>query len=201
MTELYRKISENFKINYDIESVINNTGPDLRNPDKQWVPYSDKTGIPHWQMFDAGIAFSRNFYKNFKPFCTEVAKELQNVQNLLLNIENDSILLQSFLNHSIDEKLVNLIRVPAGNNVKPHVDRTRDICINIGLKNTNVCKTHIIDSFETTDFWNNSTRETFHMQDGDVYLISVKHAHAVESLINSNSDLTRYIITYNMILR
>jgi hypothetical protein len=201
MNHLYEKIYENFKINWDINSLTDSIVLDIRNPDKQWEPYSDKSGMPHWQIFDAGIAFSRNFYRNFQPFCAEVANSLNKMQNELENDNQGSNFIKLFLNHIIDEKRVNLIRVPTGNSVKPHVDLTRDTCINIGLINSNTCNTHIVDSSDIFGFWENSTRRTYCMQDGDVYMVSVKHAHAVESLVEKDSNLTRYIITYNMMLR
>lgn len=200
MNILYEKIYENFCIDVDIDSIINGTGPDLVNPDKQWIPFSDKSGVPHWQMFNAGVAFSRNFHRNFRPFCIKVAEKLSQIQHELRNREYKSDFLKIFLNHKIDERLVNLIKVPAGNNVKPHVDSTRDICINIGLRNSHVCKTHIADTFDVSDFWENNTRKTYCMADGDVYMVSVKNVHAVES-INTENNLIRYIITYNMLLR
>jgi hypothetical protein len=90
---------------------------------------------------------------------------------------------------------VNVIRTIGGSSVPVHCDITRDTCINIGLRNSDTFRTVIGYDSSELDFYNKPT-QSYTMNDGDAYLISIKNAHCVESLITE--ALPRYIITYNM---
>jgi len=194
MNDPFVKISENFSVSWDVESLVANC-PMISNSGS--VVYSEQDGKPHWQYFRSGISFFRNFYINFKDECIETADRLLALQKELSFVEPGHCI-NEFLSHKIHPARVNLLLIKSGVDVQPHVDITRDICINIGVKNSNVCTTYIRRDFGEDNFWDNDLLN-YTMNDGDVYLVSIKNQHAVKQNGNGNGD--RYLITYNMINR
>lgn len=194
MSSSFIKIASDFTVSWDIDSIVNNISDDIINPYENSSPYSDPSGVAHWQLFSkTNISFARNFFQNFKLQCVEVASKLRKIQKSVID---DDILTKSFVSHNIIPQRVNLIRTIGGFDVDVHCDATRSSCINIGLKNSNTFRTRISDNQDINNFYNNST-ETYTMNDGDVYLISIGNAHCVESL--TTVPESRYIITYNLI--
>lgn len=191
MNTSFIKLSENFKVSWNIDAIVNRISSDVKLPANYFKPYSDLSGIPHWQVYTKiNIAFARNFSRNFKSECSEVAAKLKLIQKTI-NPTNE--LLQLFVDHTINPRNVNLIRTIGGNNVAVHCDVTRYACTNIGLKNSNTFKTSISNNTDIENFYNNPV-ESFIMNDGDAYLISIRYAHCVESLTNIPEP--RYIISY-----
>jgi len=193
MTQSFIKIFEEFKLSWDIDKVVAGITDDIQTPTDHVGPYFDPSGVAHWQFFKStNISFARNFYRNFKLECAEVAYKLQEIQKTLIP---DNELLCEFLNHTILPQKVNIIRAIGGKNVGVHCDVTRNVCINIGLKNSNTFRTRISNNTDIQNFYTNPT-ETYIMNDGDAYLISIKNAHCVEALTKTPEP--RYIITYTL---
>jgi IMP cyclohydrolase len=92
---------------------------------------------------------------------------------------------------------VNLIRIQSGINVLPHYDSTRNYAINIGLKNSNSCVTYITTDRSTDAYWD-KPQYSYITSDGDVYLVAVKNAHAVKTLVEKKDNSNRYLMTYNI---
>jgi len=198
MHELFIKISSNFTATIDIEKIesvlhpIYTSGPNV---------VCDSSGKPHWQVFESNIAFSRNFYKNFKDDCLGVAYALHDLKDELQTTDHTSKLIDTFLNHDIQPERVGLIMTYPAKIVNPHVDRTRDICINIGLANSNTATTYVSHGIVSEkEFWKTDI-DNFTMDDGSVYIMDVKNTHAVKSNLHGNDLRIRYIITYNMLNR
>lgn len=201
------KLASDFKVDWDIDDITSKMSDDIQIPnnlrssytDSSGIvhdrPYTDSSGIAHWQYYTAGISFSRNFFKNFPHECIDVVIKLKKLQWVHCSSSTDNELLLTFINHNIVPNRVNIIRTIGGTNVNVHCDTTRNSCINIGLKNSNTFKTRISESQDVNNFHNNPT-ETYTMNDGDAYLINIKNAHSVESLINNVEP--RYLITYNL---
>ena len=59
----FLKISNNFVISWDPE-VMTESFTEIIG--KENSPFSNSAGTPHWQTYNIGISFARNFYKNFK---------------------------------------------------------------------------------------------------------------------------------------
>ena len=129
----FLKISTNFVIPWDPE-VMTESFTEIIGKDNS--PFSDSAGTPHWQTYNIGISFARNFYKNFKKECSEVANQLIELQNTLRKntTTSKSKLYDIFLKLKIQHSNINLIRIKSGINVLPHYDSTRNYAINIGLK-------------------------------------------------------------------
>lgn len=157
-----------------------------------------ESGEAHWQYFNSGIYFSRNFHNAFKNQCQEVADKLTELQNKLRQADSQSILVKLFLNHTIKLTNILVVKVSAGTNVDLHYDKTRSYSLNIGLKNSNTCLTHVY-SGERVDYTlinEKNIKHTYQMNDGDAYIIATCQPHYVESLIYHNESKDRYIISY-----
>ena len=195
----FRLLSTGFTVSWDIneleKSFIEPNVDD--NPTKDGYQHSiaDPLGRPHWQNF--AQQFSQNFYY-FRDECNEVAEKLKKLQYDLRDSTDTYI--RTFLEHNVEPWRVRVLRLRSGGDMAVHVDKRRDICINIGLRNSSYGITHISDNISVKNYWN-SNRTSYRMNDGDVYLLDVKMAHHVESLIPDNSSITRDIISYIMIER
>jgi hypothetical protein len=153
---------------------------------------------PHWQCFKSGIYFSRNFNLAFPCYCKEVTDRLANLQNNVITSSIDSSMMKLFTNHKLRIGRVVLIKVTSGQDVKLHFDATRSYAINIGLKNSNTCLTHIYSGERVKDTLINekNVKYTFQMNNGDVYLLATGQPHYVESLTNINENKDRYLVSY-----
>jgi len=192
----FLKISNNFVISWDPE-VMTESFTEIIGKDNS--PFSNSAGTPHWQTYNIGISFARNFYINFKKECSDIASQLIELQNTLRKdiTTPKSKLYDIFLKLKIYPNYVNLIRIQSGINVLPHYDSTRNYAINIGLKNSNSCITYITTNSGTDAYWD-KPQYSYITSDGDVYLVAVKNAHAVKSLVEKNSKSNRYLVTYNI---
>jgi len=190
------KLASDFAVNWNVDDIISKISDDVIDPNNNIGPYFDPSGIVHWQYYRiVNISFTRNFFRNFHRECLEVAIKMRDLQKSLIETNTNDELLKSFIDHTINPRNINIIRAMGNENVQPHSDVTRDVCINIGLKNSNSFITKMSDSLDAACFYDSPTKD-FIINDGDVYLLSTKNAHSVESL-NISSD-PRYIITYNL---
>jgi hypothetical protein len=195
MDNVFELLTKGIKLSWDPEELT-----------KDFKAVSDKNnnvislpgGEPHWQYFDNGIYFSRNLSLAFPAHCKEVINTLTELQNVVKESLNNSYMMQLFANSELRIDRVLLIKVASGKGVKLHFDSTRDYAINIGLKNSNTCLTHIYsgDKIEHLLINEKNIKHTLQMNDGDAYLIATCQPHAVESLISSNDNTDRYLISY-----
>lgn len=197
MQEIIYQIDTNFSVDWDPEKLSENFPVFTRT---KRTPYFDSTGGPHWQFYQSGVFFGRNFYINYKKECNEVAEKLKIVQKKIKlaqhNFSNN--LINNFLNHEIHPSRVNLLKTTPGKDIQLHCDVTRNLCINIGLKNSNkwltvISKDPDINNFEI------SQKDSFLINDGDVYLISIKNPHTAVCLNTEDLVSTRFLITYTII--
>jgi hypothetical protein len=195
MSPNFQKIY-NEKLNINIDEITSKIEKTIVSQNILGNILKDDSGIPFWQRYKSNICFARNFYQAFPNECDIVVDTLNNIKENLRNTSNPSEFLSLFLNSPIIPKGVNLMKIPCGLVVAPHTDLNRNMCINIGLKNSNTAITHVSD-YEEKNFWNNPT-DTYQMEDGDVYILNVKKTHAVKSIVPKDSDLDRYIITYTL---
>jgi hypothetical protein len=202
MNEIFYKIGNNFTVSWDPEE-ISSAFHTVSEPDGLYG-YSHPSGIPHWQLYNSNIAFGRNFYFNYEKECIEVAEKLKDIQQKL----KDEIfsgeqsfplnsLTKTFLNHEISPGRVNLLKTVPGKDIELHTDPGRDLCINIGLKNSNKWATVISKDSNIKNF-ESSEKKTFLMNDGDVYIILIDNPHTVKCLNKSDLKSTRFLITYTM---
>lgn len=155
-------------------------------------------GEAHWQYFNSGISFSRNINLAFPKVCQEVIDTLHVMQDKFRSIDNKSAMVNLFVNHRLDLNKVLLIKVDSGQSVDLHYDRTRSYSINIGLKNSNTCLTHIYSGpkAEHKLINENNVKHTIRMNDGDAYILATSQPHCVESLSLPNENKDRYLISY-----
>ena len=193
------KLSSEFNITWDVNHVLNsfiNIPVEEQILDERgWTTDSDNR--PHWQMLEQLVSISRFFYERFPVECQLIAEELKKLQ-ISLAEQPHHPLVQKFLDHEITPDRVHLLKIRPGDFVRPHRDE-RNFTVNIGLKNSNTADTYVSDSMTTTteEFWNRP-RYGFTMQDKDVYLLSVQHLHAVESMVAQDSGVYRYLISYSI---
>jgi hypothetical protein len=190
------KLASDFAVNWNVDDIISKISDDVIDQNNNLGPYFDPSGIAHWQYYLlVNISFTRNFFRNFPRECLEVSEKLKKLQASYADVPTNDELMMTFINHKIVPQRVNIIRTVGGGDVNPHSDVTRDVCINIGLQNSDIFKTRMSDNVNA-EYFNNTPTKDFTMNDGDVYLLSTKNAHSVETTIDSNTP--RYIITYNL---
>jgi hypothetical protein len=202
MKEIFYKIAENFTVSWDPEEISLGFNTINRTHDRS--PYYDPSGVTHWQLYPTNVAFGRNFYSNYKAECIEVAKKLKDIQEKLrdemLSGEQSfplNRLTETFLNHKIVPNKVNLLKTVPGKDIELHYDSTRDLCINIGLKNSNKWETVISKDPNIKNF-EGSKKNTFLMNDGDAYIMLINNPHTAICLNKSDLISTRFLITYTM---
>jgi hypothetical protein len=155
----------------------------------------------HWQYFITGIYFSRNFSKEFPDICGQVIDTLEKIQNKFRISNESSYLIDIFLEHTFSINNVLLIKVASGKSVDLHFDSTRYFAVNIGLKNSDTCLTHLYSGnrVEGTMIDEKNVKHTIQMNDGDVYLIATHQPHCVESLTSVSENRDRYLISYCLV--
>lgn len=194
--DLILKIGSDFRVSWDVENLVSKFSYDLKIGKS---PYSDPSGVVHWQTYPANISFARNFTKNFLIEAKEIEHKLaeiqQSVKDNMLGVSNP--LVDRFIKEKIHYSRANLIRVSSKDDVGVHVDSTRMMAVNIGLLNSNTHETLVSHNPDTSMF-DESKKSSYILNNGDAYLVLVKNPHCVKSL-NKNVDVFRYVITYNML--
>jgi hypothetical protein len=137
---VFELLSKEIKLSWDPEEL---TKDFKAISDKNDNVVSLPNGEPHWQYFDSGIYFSRNFNLAFPAQCKEIINTLTILQNNARSLTDNSYMMQLFAKHKLSIDKVLLVKVASGQNVKLHFDSTRAHAINIGLKNSSTCLTHI----------------------------------------------------------
>lgn len=204
-TDRFLKLTSDFNFNFDLEAIVSKFDGDRMDPTATSTNqniYNDPSGVLHWQYYpNSKIRFARNFYKNCKDECESIAHELKNLQRYY-RLKNDktNVLVNNFLEHNIVGKNVGLMMQQSGVTVDPHIDRAREMALNIGLKNSNTGATYVSGTTQINNFYSLDL-ESYVMNDGDVYLLGTKYSHSVRSLVDSDSERNRYIVTYSMMLR
>lgn len=166
--------------------------------------YTESSGIAHWQKFDSDVLFARNFTENFMQQCREVSDKIKKIQSELVVNDSSLDILKKFKSHEITPWRVNLLKTIPGKDIKLHVDATRTICLNIGLKNSNKWKTYIFNeklgSLKDIDVNNidNYNTRTVTLNDGEGYLFKIENPHTAICLNKQDTDTSRYIITYSL---
>jgi hypothetical protein len=195
MNDVFQLINSDIKFSWDPEEITKNFKVIIDNQ-------SNIVSLPgreaHWQYFDSGIYFSRNFNIEFSNYCQEVVDVLIKIQDNLRRIDNNSAMVNLFLNHIVRVNNVLLVKVSSGKNVDLHYDRTRSYSINIGLKNSNTCLTHVYSGARVANTFINeeNIKHTYQMNDGDAYIIATCQPHSVESLTHQTESKDRYIVSY-----
>ena len=204
MNKPFEKIFEGFKLSWDIRELEKRFIEDQVDPEGKkrgyHTPYFHPSGRPHWQKFPTNILFSRNFESSFPVECLELLDNLKNIQAELKTSTKPSAFTELFLQKNFVMAGINIIKILPGVNVDPHCDTMRLVSVNIGLVNSNTCKTHISFNNNKSEF-HTSPKTSYIMNDGDIYMVLVNNTHSVESLVSIDSNLPRYIISYNMINR
>ena len=108
-------------------------------------------------------------------------------------------MVKEFLNHEFNINRVVLIKVNCGHGIELHFDLVRNFSINLGLKNSNTCMTHVYSGplVNKTLINENSKKYTFTMNDGDVYILNTKQAHEVEPIHSITTEENRYLLSYS----
>lgn len=202
--EYFKHLYSSLTVSWEIETLAEKFTDDIVVDNNKDAPQFKSDGSPHWQYYKPHIRFSRNFYRNFPDESIEVTDKLKLLQNtvrdtyIINNFDTDNILLQRFLIHDFNPMAVTILKINAGVSVVPHIDSSRQSTLNIGLRNSNSCQTIISDITDVKNLsdFNQRVQGSYIMNDGDVYLLSTMHGHAVKSLSNIND---RYLITYPLL--
>jgi hypothetical protein len=196
----FHKLTNNLFINWrDLDLILNSITLELSNEVNSPEVYvlDDPTSPVYWQYYPkTRTRFTRNFGRTFVKASKQVVNHLALLQQAVRQ-ENfsDQKMYEAFVNHKFDYKRVQLSKISSGIGVLPHIDNGREYVINIGLKNSNTCKTYIADTSVIKGFRQRKL-ESFIMQDNEAYIINVDKAHAVKTLVTEDDKLDRYIISY-----
>lgn len=195
----FYKLTNNLFVNWDLDKIL----------DAITLEYSNETDSPevyilkdsnypvYWQHYPkTRTRFTRNFGINFVNASKQIVNKLALLQQSVKQ-ENfsDQKMYEAFVNHKFDYKRVQLSKLESGIGALPHIDNGREYVINIGVRNSNTCKTYIADTSIIRGF-RQQKLESFIMQDNEAYIINVDKAHAVKTLVTPEDNLDRYIISY-----
>jgi hypothetical protein len=197
MDKVFQLIGSNMAVSWDPEELAKDFKVII---DDNNNIVSLPSGEAHWQYFNSGIYFSRNFDIEFPKQCHEVISSLIEIQDQYRKKDNNSDLVNLFLKHKIRIDRLVLIKVVSGQHVDLHYDRNRSFSINIGLKNSSTCLTHVYsgERVEDTFIDEKNVKHTYQMNDGDAYIIATCQPHSVESLTYRNESKDRYILSYSL---
>jgi hypothetical protein len=198
---LFKKIADSVPALFDIEELEKTFIEDQFNPIEE--PIIHPSGKPHWQYYiKTQLYVARNMSNTFPSEMNKICEQLKCIQNQCKadDFLNKNSLVKEFCSSPITAENISFIKIPpknknaTGHTIQPHCDIGRKLALNIGLKNSNSCTTHIIDSTTATDF-SNHEQYSYNMNDGEAWLLKVSNAHAV----TSHSDtVSRYILTYTV---
>lgn len=185
----------NFNVNWDLNTMLDKFIENQINPINIRLPYNHPSKKPHWQEFDkeSGILFARNFHFNFKEECAFIVDKLSSIKKNIANLDNR--LVKRFLEEKFVFSKINLIKVVPNTKVVLHSDITRNIALNIGLKNSNTHITYVSEDLNIKNF-DKSNKSKYILNDGDGYLISVRHPHCLDPIIENKDP--RYVLTYTL---
>lgn len=191
MINYFEKISTDFKISWDPEELLK--GIEVISEQDGIVRKTDK--MSHWQYYpDTRVYFARNVNHAFTRQCKEVIEKLSIVQSNLKDYPVKSWMVEEFLKHKLTIDNIGIIKIDSGVSVGSHRDVNRYFALNIGLKNSNTCTTHVYEGADDT-----SVKHSFTMEDGDVFFVAVNSLHSVESKIKKENNKNRYILTYTFL--
>ena len=197
MINLFDKIATDMVMSWDPEVLM--SGCDVIKEEYSIV--RKENNELHWQFYpNSQVYFSRNFHHVYPTQLQEVVDKLIKLQYDLKHISDKSWMFDDFVHHELTIKNMGLIKVASGVSVNLHRDLARYYGLNIGLKNSNTCTTHIYDGEIVKDTLVNETNHKYSyiMNDGDVFLVATQHPHSVESNTIPEINLDRYIITYTV---
>jgi hypothetical protein len=196
----FHKLTNNLFIDWNnLDSILNSITLEYNNDANSPKVYilRDPKNPVYWQYYPkTRTRFTRNFGINFVNESMQVVNNLKLIQQCVRE-ENfsDKNMYEAFMNHEFDYKRVQLSKITSGIGALPHIDNGREYVINIGLRNSNTCKTYIADTKVIRGFRQNKL-ESFIMQDNEAYIMNVDKAHAVKTLVTPDDKLDRYIISY-----
>jgi hypothetical protein len=200
MIDYFEKISTSFEISWDPEELL--AGIDVMSDENETKIIRKNNNAPHWQYYPTTrVYFARNVNHAFTKQCKEVIEKLTIIQDKLKDHPVKSWMTESFLKHKLTIDNIGIIKVASGISVDVHRDINRYFALNIGLKNSNTCTTHVYEGpiIEKTLINDTSIKHSFTMQDGDVFFVAVNSPHSVESNINKENNKDRYILTYTLL--
>ena len=194
MINLFQLIEKDFRLSWDPEELTKNFS----------VISNKKTNIkditePFWEDFEeAEIYFARNLHLFYKKELIEAAVKIHIVRKKLELVNPLSDMATDFLANNLNLANFTLIKVKANTSVKLHFDSTRKFALNVGLKNSDSCRTVIYDGNKVpkTIINENNKKYSFTMKDGEVYLVNTTQPHEVQSLFNSDKD--RFLLSYSL---
>lgn len=196
----FYKLTNNLFINWEnLNSILNSITLEYANDKNSPEIYilRDSEKPVYWQHYPkTRTRFTRNFGINFVNESKQVVNNLALLQQSVKpECFSDQKMYEAFVNHKFDYKRVQLSKLMSGFGALPHIDNGREYVINIGLKNSNTCKTYTADTNVIRGF-RQQKLESFIMQDNEAYIINVDKAHAVKTLVTPDDNLDRYIISY-----
>jgi hypothetical protein len=198
MRHLFQKIAAGVTLPWDIRSLELQFTTTHVNEKADDQPWHHPLGYPHWQKYMTGIQFARNFYSNFENqalLALDIVKVLQESCKAI-NLSDDRDVRVQFRRYKLDPRRIGVIKIDGGVNVVPHVDITRDLALNIALRRGNTGTTTMWDT-GAPDMTQYVDHQSFTMEDGEAYLLSVDHVHEVRSHTVFGDD-ARYVLTYTM---
>jgi hypothetical protein len=195
----FYKLTNNLMIRWDLDKILNAITLEYSNEKNSPEVYilNDSNYPVYWQYYPkTRTRFTRNFGRNFVKESKQVVNHLALLQQAVKQ-ENfsDQKMYEAFVNHKFDFTRVQLSKLESGIGALPHIDNGREYVINIGIRNSNTCKTYIADTNIVSGFRQRKL-ESFIMQDNEAYIINVDKAHAVKTLVTPADKLDRYIISY-----
>lgn len=201
---LYQHLASDIKFDWNFDDIIHLLKDDVYYGDNIPAGMWDKIDGSYFQTFYSKVSTSTNFYKYFPKYAEDIIDKIAHLQNKVQK-EVDSgfiektFLIEKFLERKLFPEDVLFLRIDPSQGADPHIDKRRQIALNIGFQNSCTCTTYWREGFELENFYDDFTKlKAITMNDGDAYLVDVGQAHAVQANFPEIKGLQRYVISHNL---
>lgn len=195
---LFQLIDTEFELSFDPEKLTTLEDLPIVNINQMMPP-----GTAYWIRYYDSFDLLNGFNIIHPAQADEIYLKIQNLKVKLNNsLTVYSPLVKELLTRKVLIHNIFILRLNSNKRAVLHVDVTRNISLNIGLKNSNSHRVIIYDGeIVSKDLINeNNKKFSFIMNDGEAYVIRPTQPHAIEPLdTNSkNSNTNRYIISCSL---
>lgn len=201
---MFELVDRNIKFDWNFDDIIGQMEEDKYYGDNIPQGMWDKVDGAYFQTFYSKVSTSTNFSKYFPTYAQDVIDKIAALQEKVSKQVSDGLIERSMMiDHLLNRKLfpedVLFLRMDVNEGASPHIDKRRQIALNIGFQNSCTCTTYFKPGTDVDNFYGDFSRLTaLTMNDGDAYLVDVGQSHAVKANFPELTTMKRYVISHNL---
>lgn len=201
---MFEHLSSNIKFDWNFDDIISHLKEDVYYGDNIPGGMWDQIDGCYFQTFYSKVSTSTNFCKYFPILAKDVIEKIASLQaDTRKKVESGECektkLIEMFLDRKLYPEDVLFLRIDPAQGADPHIDKRRQIALNIGFQNSCTCTTYWRPGYELDNFYDDFSKlKAITMNDGDAYLVDVGQSHAVKSNFPELKGIYRYVISHNL---